>query len=57
MKNNMKTIWVRIFDGDNVIACSTKKKALESIADDNPDMTVGEAKEVLESEWQEVSVD
>lgn len=53
----MKTIWVRISDGDNVTACSTKKKALKRIADGNPDMSFKEAKEILDSEWQEVNLD
>lgn len=53
----MKTVWCKIIDGDSIVICSTKRKALSRIKDGNPDMTNDEAKEILETYWQEVYVD
>lgn len=52
-----KTIWIRVRDGKNVSACSTKAKALARIKDGDPDMSKKEAQEILNDEWQEVYLD
>ena len=52
----MKTIWVKVSDGDNVSACSTKKKALGRIKE-RYDCSDKEARERLDDEWQEVYMD